>query len=133
MIKTFIQERTGKFDELLQINTVSEEVKIYAVDKELDFPFSEYYSTVSDMGYSSVNEMIEAMKNKSLKKEIDTAEQTEKEINGLLKLAKYRAEHNNHICIILEDGKKYNDIVDRLKAYKFTEAEAVEKINNYLV
>lgn len=132
MIRTFIQERASKWDELLQIDTESGKVKIYTVDKELDFPFSEYYTTVVEMGYKSIKEMIDTMKRKDNKKEIDTEEQTQKEINGLLKLAKHRAEHNNHTCMILKDGTKYNDIVERLKAYGMTEAEAVKKIDDFL-
>ncbi|MBR5596624.1 MAG: hypothetical protein IKW30_04365 [Lachnospiraceae bacterium] len=132
MTRTFIQETNKKWDELIQIDTESGKVKIYTVDKELGFPFSEYYTTVEEMGYKSINQMINTMKKKDNKQEIDTAEQTEKEIIGLLKLAKHRAENNRHICLILKDGTKYNDIVERLKAYGMTEAEAVKKISNYL-
>lgn len=128
-IRTFIQERLIKWDELIQIDTESGKVKIYSVDKELNFPFSEYYTTVSEMGYKSINEIIKAMQKKDTKQEIDTAEQTEKEINGLLNLAKYRAEHGGNVYMILKDGTKYNDIVERLKAYGMTEAEAVKKID----
>ena len=39
MIKTFIQEHAEKWDELIQIDTESGKVKIYSVDKGLDFPF----------------------------------------------------------------------------------------------
>ena len=132
MIRTFIQETNKKWDELLQIDTESGKVKIYTVDKELGFPFSEYYTTVEEMGYKSINEMVNIMKKKDNKQEIDTAEQTEKEINGLLKLAKYRLEHNCHTCLILKDGTKYNDIVERLKVYGMTESEAVKKIDECL-
>lgn len=132
MIRTFIQETNKKWDELLQIDTESGKVKIYTVDKELGFPFSEYYTTVEEMGYKSINEMVNIMKKKDNKQEIDTEEQTQKEINGLLKLAKHRAEHNNHTCLILKDGTKYNDIVERLKVYGMTESEAVKKIDECL-
>lgn len=132
MIKTFIQETNKKWDELLQIDTESGKVKIYTVDKELGFPFSEYYTTVEKMGYKSINQMVNIMKKKDNKQEIDTEEQTQKEINGLLKLAKHRAEHNNHTCLILKDGTKYNDIVERLKVYGMTESEAVKKISECL-
>ncbi len=124
MIRTFIQERAAKWDELLQIDTENGKVKIYAVDKELHFPFSEYYTTVLEMGYKSINEMIKVLH----KKEINTAVQTEKEINGLLNLAKYRAEHGGNAYMILKDGTKYNDIVERLKSYGLSEEEATAKI-----
>ena len=130
MIKTFIQERKGNFDELLQINTESGEVKIYAVDKELDFPFSEYYSTVREMGYNSIDEMVKTMKNKETKKEIDTDTQTKKEINGLYKLAEHRAKNGGVVFMRLEDGTLYNDISERLKKYGIPETESMKKLQN---
>lgn len=126
--RTFIQERCGKWDELLQIDTESGAVKIYSVDKELGFPFSEYYTTAEEMGYKSICEMIKAMNSKPQKKEIDTAEQTKKELDGLVKLAQCRTERNKHFYMILNNGKLYNDIVERLQAYGLSEAEALEKI-----
>ena len=120
MIKTFIQERAEKWDELIQIDTESEKVKIYSVDKGLDFPFSEYYTTLQEMGYTSLKQFLKRMK--ATKKEIDTDRQIAKEITGLLKLAKHRAEHN----------KQYNDIVERLKSYGMTEAEALKKIDYFI-
>ena len=131
MIKTFIQERAGKWDELIQIDTESGKVKIYSVDKSLDFPFSEYYTTLQEMGYTSLKQFLKRMK--ETKKEIDTDRQIAKEVTGLLKLAKHRAEHNNHTCMILKDGTKYNDIVERLKAYGMTESEALKKIDNFII
>ena len=128
MIRTFIQERKGNFDELLQINTESGEVKIYAVDKELDFPFSEYYSTVSEMGYNSIDEMVKTMKSKETKKEIDTDAQIKKEINGLYKLSEHRAKNGNNIFMRLKDGTLYYDISERLKKYGISESESMQKI-----
>ena len=132
MIRIFIQEKE-KWDELIQIDTESEKVKIYSVDKELGFPFSEYYTTVTEMGYNSVKEMIDTLKSwKTWKKEIDTNEQISKEITGLLRLAKHRTNNNNNIYIVLKDGTKYNDIVERLKMYGMSEKEAIKKINDYI-
>ena len=130
MIRTFIQERAEKWDELIQIDTESEKVKIYSVDKSLNFPFSEYYTTLHAMGYTSLKQLLKRMK--ATKKEIATDRQVAKEITGLLKLAKYRAEHNKHICLTLNDGTKYNDIVERLKTYGMTEAEALKKIDYFI-
>ena len=130
MIRTFIQERLTKWDELIQIDTESEKVKIYSVDKSLDFPFSEYYTTLQEMDYTSLKQFFKRMK--ATKKEIETDRQIAKEITGLLKLAKYRAEHNKHICLTLNDGTKYNDIVERLKSYGMTEAEALKKIDYFI-
>lgn len=82
------------------------------------------------MGYKTVKEMIGTLK--SWKKEIDTNEQISKEITGLLNLAKHRANNNNNIYIVLKDGTKYNDIVERLKMYGMSEKEAIKKINDYI-
>ena len=130
MVRTFIQERAENWNELVQIDTESGKVKIYSVDKELGFPFSEYHSSISDMGYDSVNDMVKRMK--SRKKEIETNRQTAKEISGLLKLAKHRAEHNKHIYLTLNDGTKHNDVVERLKSYGMPESEALKKIDYFL-
>ena len=130
MLKTFIQEHAEKWDELIQIDTESEKVKIYSVDKSLDFPFSEYYTTLQEMGYTSLKQFSKRMK--ATKKEINTDRQIAKEITGLLKLAKYRSEHNKHIYLTLNDGTKYNDIVERLKTYGMTEAEALKKIDYFI-
>lgn len=129
MIRIFIQEKE-KWNELIQIDTESEKVKIYSVDKELGFPFSEYYTTVIEMGYKTVKEMITTIK--SRKKEISTNKQVEREITGLLNLAKYRANNNKYIYIIMKDGTKYNDIVERMKSYGMSEKEAIKKINDYI-
>ena len=130
MKKTFIQERQAKYDELIQIDTENGSVKIYAVDSEIGFPFSEYYTTVSEMGYKSVDEMIKTLKNKKTKKEINTDEQTAKEISGLVNLAKHRAKNGGNVSMRLKDGTLYNDIVERLKEYGLNENEAMEKLEN---
>lgn len=130
MTKTYIQERNTTWDELVQLNTENGQVKIYCVDKELGFPFSEYFSTISEMGYDSTADFIKTMNNR--KTEISTDVQISKEIDGLLKLAKYRHQNNNHTCILLNDGTLYNDIVERLTVYGFTTEEAAHKIANYI-
>ena len=119
MLRTFIQERNKKsWNELIRIDTESGKVKIYSINKKLGFPFSEYYTTVTKMGYKSINDMIKQIKTN--KKEIDTDRQIAKEITGLLKLAKHRAE------------QQYNDIVERLKVYGMTEAEALKRIDYFI-
>lgn len=128
MIRTFIQERTD-WDELMQIDTESGKVKIYAVDKELGFPFSEYYTTLSDMGYNSITNFIKRMR-KIKDAEIDTDQQTEKEIQGLINLAKHRAEHGGNVFMKLKDGMLYNDIAERLRNYGLSESEAMQKLEN---
>lgn len=130
MIRTYIQEHATRWDELIQIDTESEKVKIYSVNKEFGFPFSEYYTTVSQMGYNSVNDILIHME--PVKKEIETDRQIAKEIIGLLKLAKHRVENNSHIYLILKNGTKHNDIVERLKAYGMKEAEAVKRIDDFI-
>ena len=47
-------------------------------------------------------------------------------------MAKHRADNNKHIYIIMKDGTKYNDIVERMKAYGMSETEAVTKIDYYI-
>lgn len=130
MIRTFINIRNKSWDELVQVDTESGKVRIYEVDKEMGFPFSEYYSTSAEMGYKSIDEIVNRLKFR--KEEIATDKQVAREITGLLKLAKYRADHNKHTCIVLKDGTKYNDIVERLKAYGMTELEAVKKIDYFI-
>ena len=129
MIRTFIKNR-NEWNELVQVNTESGKVKYYCVDKELGFPFSESYTTVSEMGYKSIDDIIKRIKR--WKEEIATDKQIAKEIAGLLKLAKYRVEHGRYTYIVLDDGTKYNDIVERLKNYGMTEAEAVKKIDYFI-
>lgn len=129
MIRTFIKERPLKWDELIQINTKTKEVKIYAVDKELGFPFSEYHTTVTEIGFESVKEMIDTIKLR--KKEISTKKEISREIEGLFKLAKYRIKNNNYKYLLLNNNIKYNDIIERLKEYGITESEAIRKIDYY--
>ena len=130
MIRTFITEKE-KWNELIQIDTESGKVKIHSVDKEMGFPFSEYYTTVAEMGYKSIKDAVKRFK-ENHEKEVETDRQTAKEITGLLKLAKFRADHNKHTYMILKDGTKHNDIVERLKAYGMEEAEAVKRIDYFI-
>lgn len=130
MIRTFIQIKSENWNEMIQIDTESGKVKIYSVDKDLDFPFSEYYTTVHEMGYKSITDMIDRMKTR--KEEIETDRQNAKEVSGLLKLAKYRVEHGRYTYIVLDDGTRYNDIVERLKNYGMTEQEALKKIDYFI-
>ena len=130
MIRTFIKERPLKWDELVQINTKTKEVKIYAVDKELDFPFSEYYTTVTEIGFESAKEMIDTIKLR--KKEISTKREISREIEGLFKLAEYRIKNNNYKYLLFNNNIKYNDIIERLKGYGITELEAIRRIDYYI-
>lgn len=131
MIRTFIYERNGmEWDDLFQVNTETEEVKIYSVARDLGFPFSEYYTTVSDMGYSCIKELLRHILQS--KNEVQTDKQIAKEVTGLLRLAKFQSDNGNYICLILKDGRKYNDIVERLKSYGMDEAEALRKIDYYI-
>ena len=124
MIRTFVGERNTGWDELIQINTENEQVKIYLVDKELGFPFSEHHTTISRMGYKSVNEIIDRIISFLKEKELDTDRQIAREITGLLKLAKYRVDHG------IDTGN--NDIVQRLRAYGMTYAGAAKKVDYFI-
>ena len=108
MIRTFINIRNTEWNELFQVDTESGKVKIYCVDKEFGFPFEEYYTTITEMGYKSIADIIARMKTR--KEEVETDRQNAKEVTGLLKLAKYRADHGRYTYIKLKDGTKYNDI-----------------------
>ncbi len=131
MIRTFIYERNGiEWDELLQVNTETEEVKIYSVEKDIGFPFSIYNTSVEGMGYSTIKEMLRHILQG--KKEIQTDRQIAKEVTGLLQLAKYRIDNKKPMLMILKDGTRYNDIVERLKDYNMDEAEALRKIDYYI-
>lgn len=130
MIRTFINIRNTSWNNLIQVDTESGKIKYYSVDQEMGFPFSESYTTFSEMGYESIDEVINRFK--ARKEEIATDRQAAKEIAGLLKLAKYRVDHGRYTYIVLDDGTRYNDIAERLKNYGMTEAEAVKKIDYFI-
>ena len=83
MLRTFINER-NKWDEVMQIDTVTGEVRTYCVEKELGFPFAENNTSFVKLGYKSVDEMIQQIV--SRKTEIDTKTQLERERVGIEKL-----------------------------------------------
>ena len=126
MIKTFIQER-AKWNDILKVDTESGVITMYSQDKKLGFPFSEYSTSLKEMGYGSLEQLFDRMKQIG-KKEVDTEEQAKSEINGLVKLAQYRTERNNSFYMILNDGTLYSDIIERLQSYGLTEEQALEKI-----
>lgn len=114
MVRTFLINRS-KWNDITRVNEDTGEVLIYSQDTEIGFRFSEYQTTVSDMGYKSIKDFIKRQKQNG-KHEVDTKEQEASEIAGLLNLAKYR----------VQNGKITRDIPKRLTAYGFSLAEATK-------
>ena len=83
MLRTFINERP-EWDEAMQINTVTGEVRTYCVEKELGFSFAEHNTSFVKLGYKSIDEMLQQIIPR--KKEIDTKTQLERERVGIEKL-----------------------------------------------
>lgn len=108
MIRTFIQENK-KYKEAFQINTETEEVKTYSIDKKYGLPFCEFNTTVSEMGYNSVESCINELR-EFFPKEVDTYQQESSNIKGLLNLLKYRKEH----------GYDIEDVLKRLEAFRIS-------------
>ena len=135
-VRTFVREAgNAKYREVVQINEVEGTMKIYNQDKEIGFPFSEYVMGLAEAGYKSADAYFKNMTkreraalNRVETVEVNTEEQLDSEIKGLVSLAKYRKEHGCYRCLVLKDGTKKNDIIDRLKNYGLTESEAVHKI-----
>lgn len=112
MTRTFLINRS-KWNDVVRVNEETGEVLLYSQDAELGSRFSEYQTTVSDMGYKSVKQLVKQMLMNG-KHEVNTSDQEASEIAGLLNLAKYRA----------KNGKIISDIPERLIAYGFSLEEA---------
>lgn len=135
IIRIFNRGNNGKYTEFVKIDDEKNTIKIYQVENEIGFPFSEYETSLTEYGYKSAEDYYRSIKKRVGKDhivEVDAAEQTAKEINGLVKLAKYREDNGGNRLIKLEDGTLYDDIVERLKAYNLTEEKAIELINLYI-
>lgn len=114
MTRTFLINR-NKWNDIVRVNEETGEVLVYSQDAELGFRFSEYQTTIKDMGYNSIKDYVKKMKQNG-KHEVDTQEQEDSEIAGLLNLAKYR----------VQNGRITRDIPERLTAYGFTLADATK-------
>ena len=118
MIKTFIQEHAEKWDELIQIDTESEKVKIYSVDKGLDFPFSEYYTTLQEMGYTSLKGALMARGTREISRLIKAMGGNEMSAYGLCHLGDYEAtlfskfSHNRRFGEMLINGEKFDKLAE---------------------
>lgn len=133
--RTFTRDTNKTYRELIQINDAENTIKIYAQSKEIGFPFDEYTTSLSEYGYKSADDFYKSISRREKEilnrvriKEIDTDIQTESEIDGLLNLAKHRKDNGRYTSLILKDGTLKNDIVDRLKTYGYTTAEALKAI-----
>ena len=107
MIRTFFKDvTTATYNEIRRINTETNKISLFVQDKELGFAFSDYETTLSDMGYKRMNDLIKTLKEHGFT-ETDTEAQIQSEIDGLLNLAKYRKANGHHV----------SDIPERLEAY----------------
>ena len=134
--RTFLIKTTEKYNELVQIDEKNDLIKIYCQNTELGFPFSEYNASLKEFGYASaedyynsISQRERAILNKVQIKEMDTYSQCKAEVDGLFNLAKYRMEHGCYKNLILNDGTKYNDIVERLSGYGVDRQEVLNKLD----
>jgi hypothetical protein len=114
MIRTFYKAvTTATYNEIRRINTETNVISLFVQDKELGFAFSDYETTLANMGYRSMNDFIKTLEKHGFS-ETDTKAQIQSEINGLLNLAKYRKDNGHHV----------SDIPGRLEAYGIHADEA---------
>lgn len=135
--RTFLIKTTEEYNELVQIDEKNDLIKIYCQNTELGFPFSEHNASLKEFGYASaedyynsISQRERAILNKVQIKEMDTYSQCKAEVDGLFNLAKYRMEHGCYKNLILNDGTKYNDIVERLSGYGVDRQEALNKLDS---
>ena len=107
MIRTFLKDvTTATYNEIRRINTETNEISLFVQDKELGFAFSDYKTTLSEMGYTLMIDFVKTLERHGFS-ETDTEAQIQSEIDGLLNLAKYRKANGHHV----------SDIPERLEAY----------------
>lgn len=116
MIRTFIK-RFPKHIGIVRVNEDTGAVEFLFQDPELGFIISDFTTTISEMGHKTACDLFKRFKENG-KKEVDTKEQEQTEVDGLLNLAKYRKEHN----------RNFADIPERLTAYGFTLEEAKKMV-----
>ena len=112
MIKNYLK-KTNNRTEAKEIDFETGIVKLYQINNGsencgIDFPFSEYMTTYKEMGYESVNHMIKELKKRGqLGEEVPHEEQKHKEIEELLKLAKFRKGNGWNLADIPVKLEKY--------------------------
>lgn len=114
MIRNFLKEiRTQDRTEAFEIDTNTGRVKIYQINNGsancgIDFPFSEYDTTVYEMGYASPDECIKTLKKRgNLGKEVSHEEQAKAELNAYKKLLEWRRGNGWSLLDIPEKIAKY--------------------------
>lgn len=123
MIKVF-KSNHDKWNEIRIINFETGEFTKYFQDKNIGFTFSEYTTTVFEMGYKSVNDCIKELKHrKYLGTEIDYKEQKNSEKLGLLKLGVDRIKRNNRV-----NTNDFEDVINKLAAYGLNYCDAQNQI-----
>lgn len=137
--RTFLTKTKEEYNELVQIDEKNDLIKIYCQNTELGFPFSEHNASLKEFGYesaddyyNSISQRERAILNKVQIRELDTYSQSKAEVDGLFNLAQYRMEHGSYNSIILNDGSKYNDIVERLSAYGIDKQNVLDKLEGLI-
>lgn len=115
MIRNFLTPYTDKY-EAKEIDMETGRVKLYFLNKGsencgIDFPFGEYDTSISEMGYNSPKEFISGLKRRGiLGEEVDHESQIKKEAEAYLKLAKFRTENGWKLLSIPEKLEKYYNV-----------------------
>ena len=124
MIRNFLRETSLRI-EAREINMETGEVKLYSIDNQSDipFPYGEFETTVSYMGYDTPKAYIKEMKRRGiLGEEVEHNRQRANEISGILQLARFR--HDNNWSLM--------DIPVRLTTYYNLTEEYAKKIVRYI-
>jgi hypothetical protein len=114
MIKTFKKElNSHDYNEIRIINLESGEFTHYFQDKNIGFIFSDYTTTVFEMGYKSVKECIKELRSRGLLgQEVDYKEQKESERIGYIKLGVERIKRAGRV-----NTNDFEDVITKLSKY----------------
>jgi len=115
MIKTYVKEyKNHGWNEIKVIDLETGEFTQYNVCNTIGFPFgTPYQTTVFEMGYTSVNECLKALKERNyLGYEVNNAEQKESERIGYIKLGVERIKRAGRV-----NTKDFEDVCNKLSGY----------------
>lgn len=128
MIKAFKKE-CSQYHEVRIINLETGEFTRYFQDKHIGFTFSNYTTTVFEMGYKSVNECIKTLKDRNfLGNEVDCKEQKESERIGYINLGVERIKRAGRI-----NTNDFEDVCNKFSNYGMGFVDAQNVITgNYL-
>jgi len=112
MIKAFKQE-ANNYNEIRIFNLETGEFNSYFQDKNIGYTFTDYKTTVYEMGYKSVNDCMKELKHrKYLGVEIDYKEQRESEKLGWIKLGIERIKRAKRV-----NTSDFEDVIKKLSIY----------------